>query len=80
MVKQPSELFLGSHWAYRARKGQDLQEVRVVKLGVKHPKRAYIAFVAMEEEGEELWTPIGRLKCRWEDVDHFNCHWPRPGA
>ncbi|WGM20864.1 hypothetical protein QEH68_01350 [Paenarthrobacter sp. OM7] len=39
---------------------------------MKHPKRAYIALVDVEEEGEEMWTPIGRLKCRWEDVDRFN--------
>lgn len=71
MVKQPSELNLNSRWAYRARKGAELQEVRVVKLGVKHPKRAYIAFVDIEEEGEEMWAPIGRLKCRWEGVARF---------
>ena len=45
--------------------------MRVVKLGVKHPHRVYITFVAMEEEGEETWTPIGRLKCPWEDVSIF---------
>ncbi|WP_284985467.1 hypothetical protein [Arthrobacter sp. fls2-241-R2A-172] len=71
MVKRASELAVNSHWAYRARKYDSFQEVRVVKLGVKHPHRAYIAFVAVEEEGEEAWVPIGRLKCRWEDVEHF---------
>lgn len=65
MVKQASELTINSHWAYRARKNDSLQEVRVVKLGIKHPHRAYIAFVAIEEEGEETWAPIGRLKCPW---------------
>lgn len=71
MVKRASELAINSHWAYRARKNDSLQEVRVVKLGVKHPHRAYIAFVAMEEEGEETWAPIGRLKCPWEDLARF---------
>ncbi|QSZ47246.1 hypothetical protein [Arthrobacter sp. D5-1] len=71
MVKQPTELTLNSHWAYRAKKDAELQEVRVLKLGVKHPKRAYIAFVDIEEEGDEAWVPIGRLKCRWEDLARF---------
>lgn len=62
---------INSHWAYRARKNDSLQEVRVVKLGIKHPHRAYIAFVAIEEEGEETWAPIGRLKCPWGDLARF---------
>ncbi|MGM7776160.1 hypothetical protein ACSVHC_09095 [Arthrobacter sp. KNU-44] len=71
MVKQPSELSLDSLWAYRSGKNADFQKVRVVKLGVKYPKRAYVAFLAPEEEGEEMWAPIGRLKCPWEDLDPF---------
>lgn len=71
MVKQPSELSLNSYWAYRSGKSADFRRVQVVKLGVKYPKRAYIAFVAPEDEGEEMWAPIGRLKCPWEELDHF---------
>lgn len=71
MVKQPSELALNSHWAYRHGYYADLQEVRVVKLGVKRPRWAFVSFVASEDEGVEMWTPIGRLKCPWDDVERF---------
>lgn len=71
MVKHPSELSSGSRWAYRARKGAEFQELRVLKLGVKYPNRAFIAFLDDSEEGEESWTPIGRLKCPWEDLARF---------
>ncbi|MDI2021175.1 hypothetical protein [Paenarthrobacter nicotinovorans] len=71
MVKHPSELSPGSRWAYRAKQGAELQEVRVIKLGVKYANRAFIAFLDDAEEGEETWTPIGRLQCPWEDLAHF---------
>lgn len=71
MVKRASELAINSHWAYRAKKGAPPQEVRVMKLGVKHPHRAYVAFVAMKEEGEETWAPSAGSNAVWEDLAQF---------
>ncbi|WP_024819623.1 hypothetical protein [Arthrobacter sp. 31Y] len=45
--------------------------MRILKLGVKYPNRAFIAFLDDAEEGEKTWTPIGRLKCPWEDHARF---------
>lgn len=59
---------VGETWAYRSSSRATPTPVRVVKLGVKKPKRLLCLFEADEYEGKQEWLIPGRLMCPWVDV------------
>jgi hypothetical protein len=61
----------GQSWAYRARRGDALTQVTVVRLGAQRPARALVTFADEAFEGRQEWVPPARLKARWEHVDEF---------
>lgn len=73
----------GESWAYRARGGDPLVEVRVVRKGTQKPARVLVRFVAEEFEGREEWVPPARLKVPWSGVEEFRAReerWERGSA
>lgn len=67
-ARQPSP---GERWAYRARAGDPLVEVEVLKLGVKRPPRVFVGYVDDAFEGLKEWVPPARLKVPWREVSAF---------
>lgn len=61
----------GQVWAYRARRVDPLVAVEVLRVGTKRPPRVLVRFQADEFEGREAWTPPGRLKTPWSQVQDF---------
>jgi hypothetical protein len=61
----------GQSWAYRARQGDGLVEVKVVRLGTQRPARVLVRFADDAFEGREEWVPPARLKVLWENVAEF---------
>lgn len=59
----------GERWAYRQNGPKPLEEIEVLKIGVKKPPRVLVRWVRPEAEGREEWVPPGRLKCLWSEVD-----------
>jgi len=70
-VNRTAEPAVGEAWAYRARRGDPLVEVMVVRIGVRTPRRLLVRFVADEFEGRQDWVPPSRLKVPWRDLDAF---------
>jgi len=62
---------VGDVRAYRARRGEPLAQVIVVRYGVKTPRRVLVRFVEDEFEGRQNWVPPARLKALWHDVDAY---------
>jgi hypothetical protein len=62
---------VGQSWAYRARYGDELVQVTVVRLGKRRPARALVRFDDAEFEGLQDWVPPARLKVSWSDVAGF---------
>ncbi|QCB97098.1 hypothetical protein E5206_09290 [Arthrobacter sp. PAMC25564] len=71
MVKSNREIQAGEHWAYREKNGAPVEEVRIIKLGVKRPSQALLAFLDPEQEALEAWRPIQRLVVPWGELDAF---------
>lgn len=71
MVKSNKEIREGEHWAYREKSGAPLEEVRIIKLGVKRRSQAFLAFLDPEQEALEAWRPIQRLVVPWAERDTF---------
>lgn len=67
-ARQPSP---GERWAYRARTGDPLVEVEVLKLGVKRPPRVLVGFLDDAFEGLKDWVSPARLKVPWREVSAF---------
>ena len=61
----------GQSWAYRARQGDELAEVRVIRLGTQRPARVLVRFADDAFEGREEWVPPARLKVLWANVAEF---------
>lgn len=71
MVKSSKEIHEGEHWAYRENRTAALEEVRILKVGVKRRFYALLAFLDPEQEGLEAWRPIQRLIIPWADRETF---------
>lgn len=71
VVKTNKEIQPGEHWAYREKSGAQLEEVRIIKLGVKRRSQAFLAFLDPEQEALEAWRPIQRLVVPWGERDNF---------
>src|ERR1700722_18430135 len=61
----------GQSWAYRARQGDELAEVRVIRLGTQRPARVLVRFADDAFEGREEWVPPARLKVLWAGAAEF---------
>lgn len=61
----------GEHWAYREKRGAPLEEVQIIKLGVKRRSYAFLAFLSPEQEALEAWRPIQRLIVPWGERDLY---------
>lgn len=63
------ELFdVGSIWAYRKRRVDPLEPVKVLKRGTTRPKWLLVRFERADAEGLEEWVPMTRLKVPWDEV------------
>lgn len=71
VVKTNKEIQAGEHWAYREKSGAHLEEVQIIKVGVKRPSQALLAFLDPEQEGLEAWRPIQRLVVPWDERNTF---------
>jgi hypothetical protein len=58
-------------WAYRARCGDAVTPVRVLRLGTKKPARLLVRSEHPAQEGHEQWVPPDRPKV-WENSDAIN--------
>lgn len=64
-----TEFEAGQHWGYRVqRRGGQLTEVRVVRVGVRRPARVLVEFLDEAFEGRREWVPPGRLKVLWAEA------------
>ena len=72
-VRGPSndDLDVGSTWGYRARIGDELVAVEVVKVGIRRPRRVLVRFVDDVYEGLSDWVPPARLKVRWAEREQY---------
>jgi hypothetical protein len=66
-----TEPAVGEMWAYRARRYDPLVQVRVVRVGVKTPRRVLVQFVDEGLEGLQDWVPPNRLKAPWSGMAEF---------
>jgi hypothetical protein len=66
-----TEPAVGEVWAYRARHHDPLVQVRVLRFGVKTPRRVLVHFVDEEFEGLQDWVPPSRLKAPWSGMEEF---------
>jgi hypothetical protein len=57
--------------AYRARQGDELARVTVVRPGTQRPARVLVLFADDAFEGREEWVPPARLKVLWDNVAEF---------
>lgn len=58
---------VGEVWAYRARRGDLLARVEIMRFGTARPARVRVRFLDDEFEGKEEWVPPARLKVPWAD-------------
>ncbi|MFE4197353.1 hypothetical protein ACFRJ9_15930 [Paenarthrobacter sp. NPDC056912] len=64
----------GELWAYRQRAVDPLEPVTYLRhRRGDQPKHKYslVRFEAEDADGREEWVPDGRLKCPWEEAEHF---------
>lgn len=61
----------GQVWAYRARHGDELARVQVLKLGNRKPPRVLVRFLDETFEGRDEWVSPARLKVLWQDVAEY---------
>lgn len=66
-----TEPAVGEAWAYRARHHDPFVQMRVVRFGVKTPRRVLVRFVDEEFEGLQDWVPPSRLKVPWSGMAEF---------
>lgn len=62
---------VGEIWAYRKTAKSPVEEVRIIRIGVKKPLRVKVRFEDYEAEESEEWIPPGRLKVLWTDREGF---------
>lgn len=62
---------VGEHWAYRARRGEPMAEVRLERIGEQRPPRVRVAFLGDDFEGRIEWVPPSRLKTPWGARDDY---------
>jgi len=62
---------VGEVWAYRARRGDPLARVAVMRFGTGRPARVRVRFLDDEFEGKEEWVPPARLKVAWADAERW---------
>jgi hypothetical protein len=73
-IGRAPEPAVGEHWAYRARLGEPLVEVVVLRLGVKTPRRVLVRWIDDAFEGQHDWVPPARLKAFWSELESFQEH------
>jgi hypothetical protein len=73
-IGRAPDVAVGEHWAYRARWSDPLDEVAVLRVGTKTPRRALVRWVADSFEGQQDWVPPARLRAPWSEVERSREH------
>lgn len=62
---------VGESWAYRVGASDPLDEVVIIRIGVRTPARVLVRFRSEQFEGREDWVPPSRLKVAWSQAGEY---------